>query len=81
MIAPEIKWACIRRLEAALENGTGLNYPQAAYDADLALKELHHFKDDAEFLREEKARVWGSQVAGEITPEQARGCATAVPHD
>lgn len=57
-MTPEVKWACIRRLEASLANGTGVEYPQAAHDALITMRELHHYKSDSEFLREEKARVW-----------------------
>jgi hypothetical protein len=78
-MTPEVKWASIRRLEARIVNGDTLDYPQLANDVAIALKELHHFKADSEFLREEKARVWGSQIAEDIAPEKARACPTAVP--
>lgn len=66
MLNHEVKWICIRRLEAALKSEGKLDYPQAAHDVLIALRELHHFKVDSEFLREEKARVWGALAAPEL---------------
>lgn len=65
-MTPEVKWACIRRLEARLVNEGTLDYPQAAHDALIMLRELRHFKADSEFLREEKARVWGKLTARDM---------------
>lgn len=66
-MTPEIKWACICRLEAALTNQGTIDYPQAAHDALVAIRELHRVKADAEFLREEKARVWGAQIESDAS--------------
>lgn len=54
----EFQWACVNRLRAAVERGD-VNYHQAWSDTRIALRMLEHFRADAEFLREEKARVWG----------------------